>query len=385
MKTLVKFAFASVAALTTMSAFADQGGAGLHDAAVMRVRAAIASASDRHGAKAMGNNGYPGTPLANEFRAYPPSCAAWPLPDKATGPTSTARIPLYSRTSLGEIITPETVTITVWRIACSSTGDHTPYNVDGGHNALTLLRIDRDAGNEGHTDHFPTFPALQIKQGTIDYSDDQSYVRSAIEPNTFTSDFLFDTPVFRSMTIVLESYNKDDSYIHLYNNAFTLQINPYANGVNPVEFQIGDYVPTQGTYPDAFAPLPFDGYTAAQWINTTLNEGLLVQITEQLQPNGSTLRQLVFDLLTEDLNGDPLWLVGNTSFGVGATTLTVNTSYLGNGLSQLPWGTATFEIEDCNHLNVTFAANNGLPNPIPGFNGLTVYQRLFSPNGMVCE
>jgi hypothetical protein len=362
-----------------------------HDAAVANVRAILSkAATSKHDAashtKAMGTNVYPGTPLANEFRAYPPSCAAWPLPNKSSGGVvSTARLPLYTRNSSGQAVAPETVTVTLWRLACSSTGDHTPYNVDGGYNAMTFLRIDRDTGNEGHTDYFPTFPALQVKQGSIDYPDSESFVRSAQEPNTFTSDFLFDTPIYASTTFVLENYNFDEGYIHLYNNAFTLRVNPYANNVTPLEFPVADYVPTQSTYPDAFAPLPLDGYAAAQWINTTLNEGLLIQVTEQLQSNGSTVRQMIFDLLTEDQNGDPLWLVGNAAFAVGQTSIQMDLIYLGNGLSHNPWGHATVVVGDCNHLEVNFTANSNLPAPIPAFNGLTEYNRIFNANGMVCE
>ena len=40
---------------------------------------------------------------------------------------------------------------------------------------------------------------------------------------------------------------------------------------------------------------------------------------------------------------------------------------------------------DCNHLDVTYAADEGLPEPIPAFSGLTTYDRLFTANGMSCE
>ncbi|MGN6521432.1 MAG: hypothetical protein ACTHK2_18655 [Dokdonella sp.] len=363
-----------------------------HDAAATQIRAALDSAANEakanaaKRAKAMGNDIYPGTPLANEFRAYPPSCAAWPLPNKASGPTQTARVRLYTRNSAGQVLNPETVTMTLWRIACSSSGSETPYNTDGGYNSMTLLRIDRDSANEGHTDYFPTYPSLRIQQGNTAYDDPESYVRSATEPNTYMSDFLFDTPVFSSTTFVLENYNFDADYQHFYSYAYKLQINPYtgSNG-DIVEFNVPAYLPAQGTYPDAFAPLPLDGYSAAQWINTEFNEGLLVQMTEQPQSNGSTVRQLVFDLLTEDLNGDPLWLVGNAPFAVGQTSINVNVNYLGNGLEQLPYGKAKFEVADCNHLDVTFTPNANLPNPIPTISGVTTYERLFTPNGMTCE
>jgi len=382
--------FAAAPAATTGDVRAD------HETGVATIRAQIAKLKGealQKRSKAQGTSVYPGTPLANEFRAYPPSCAAWPLPDKASGPSSqifSKRMQLYTRTPLAVPVAPaETVTVTVWRIACSSSGNETPYNTDGGFNAMTLMRIDRDAANEGKDTYYPTFPLLKIQQGSVDFNDAASLVRAASEPNTYMSDGPFDSPIIHSTTYVLENYyGPNADYQHLYSYALKLKVDPYfddSGNTSVAEFTLPDYAPTQSTYPDAFAPLPLDGYSAAQWINTQFNEGLIVQMTEQPQSNGSTVRQLVFDLLMEDLNGDPLWLVGNAAFSVGQTNLTVQTNYLGNNLTQIPYGTAKFEVRDCNHLDVTFSANPGLPAPIPTINGLTTYDRLFTPNGMTCE
>lgn len=399
MKSSLRLTFALAAGLVALPVFAANSAAptaSYHDTAVAKVRAQLAQAmaearsAQQKRSKAQGNNVYPGTPLANEFRAYPPSCAAWPLPDRPSGPSNqiwSTRMPLYTRDFASGAQAPsETVTVTIWRIACSSSGSPAPYNTDGGFNAMTLMRIDRDAGKEGHKDVYPTFPFLFIKQGNVDYSNLASFVRAASEPNTYVSDGPGDAPIFYSTTYVLENqYGPTADFQHLYSYAFKLLVNPYINGVDPVEFTLPDYSPTQSTYPDAFAPLPLDGYSAAQWINTVHNEGLLVQVAEQLQANGSTTRQLVFDLLTEDLNGDPLWLVGSAGFTVGQTSVTVPAAYLGNGLSQHAYGSLKFEVSDCNHLDVTFTANPGLPSPIPTINGVTTYDRLFTPNGMTCE
>lgn len=399
MKSSLRLTFALAAGLVALPAFAANpvtisGDArAQHEAGVATVRAQIAKLKGEEPqkrTKAQGSNVYPGTPLANEFRAYPPSCAAWPLPDKASGQTWSTRMQLYTRTPLAQPVAPaETVTVTIWRIACSSSGSLAPYNTDGGFNAMTLMRIDRDPANEGRNTYYPTFPLLKIEQGGVGYGDDASFVRAATEPNTYMSDGPFDSPIIHSTTYVLENYfGPSADFLHYYSYAFKLKVDPYFDSsgtVGVVQFTIPDYSPTQSTYPDAFAPLPLDGYSAAQWINTVHNEGLLVQITEQPQSNGSTVRQLVFDLLTEDLNGDPLWLVGSAAFNVGQTSVTAQVAYLGNNLSQHPYGTMKFQVSDCNHLDVTFTANSGLPAPIPTINGLTTYDRLFTPNGMTCE
>ncbi len=338
--------------------------------------------------KNFGTRVLPGTPMVNAFRAYPPSCAADPLPDKPLGPTYTDTVALYARDDSGGSYT-EDVTVTVWRLACSSSGAATDYNPTGAANAITLMRIDRQAAYEGDTEIYPTFPFVQASQAGTGLGGFDSLVRTAIEPNTIVSETPFDSPIVNSTTYVLENYPYEGSGYFTFSDAFTLRIDPVTND-GPVDFAIPAYNPTQATYPAAFQPREIDGYSAAQWINPVLNEGLIMQVTEQPQANGSTVRQVVFDLLLADNNGDPLWLVGNAAFPVGTKSLDIDLAYLGNTgqtsqFPQIPWGTATIEVADCNHVEVTY---NSLPQSdasIPVFDGLTVYQRLFAPNGMVCE
>ncbi len=335
--------------------------------------------------KAGGNNPRPGTPKANPLRAYPPSCAAHPLPDKASGPQKTIRVPLFKTNYSRTIALIEDVTITFWRVACSSSGTVTAYSPTGGKNAMMLMRIDRDAAFEGNTNAFPTFPYVLAKQGDIDFGDIESRVRAVGEPDTVTSEVSFDTPIIDSTTYVLENYGIEDSGYFKFNEAFKLLIQPLLPTYTPSPVDITAYQPTAETYPDAFAPLPLDGYAAAQWVNYDLNQGLLLQVTEQVQPNGTMVRQVVFDLLLEDLNGDPLWLIGNAAFPVNARSVELQLAYLGNGLAQIPWGTATLSVAHCNRLDVDYAGRDDLEAHIPTFDGITSYGRLFTPNGMTCE
>ncbi|MEP7098097.1 MAG: hypothetical protein ABI748_10580, partial [Dokdonella sp.] len=260
----------SVSASAATTSVSD---AATHNAAVSAMRARLAAAratalTANVNSKAMGQYVYPGAPMANPYRAYPPSCAAYPLPDKASGPASgiySVRMPLFTRDSSGNAQPPETVTITIWRMACSSTGSKTPYNTDGGYNAMTLMRIDRDPANDNHTDVFPTFPLLQVQQLGVGYNDLASIVRAANEPNTVLSDGMFDAPLYSSATYVLENFNFGSAYNHLYSYAFNLRIDPSANNAPKVEFQIPAYSPSQSTYPDAYNPLPLDGYMSGTW------------------------------------------------------------------------------------------------------------------------
>lgn len=346
-----------------------------------------AARADAIVAKVAGTNPRPGTPKANALRAYPPSCAASPLPDKPSGPTYSKRVVLYKTNYARSIGLTEEVTITVWRVACSSSGATTRYSPAGGNNAMTLVRIDRDAAFEGISLAFPVFPFLLIKQGDIEFGDFDSLARSAFEPNTSVSEVAYDSPIVNSTTYVLENFAIQDAGYFLFNQAFKLKADPKLEGIGytPPVIDVPAYAPTVADYPDAFAARPLDGYAAAQWINAELNEGLLLQVTEAVGSNGALQRQIVFDLLLEDTNGDPLWLVGNAAFLPNDRSLEIELGYLVNGLQLQPWGTATVEVADCNHLDVTYVPNDGLAEPIPTFSGLTTYDRLFTANGMTCE
>ena len=351
--------------------------------AAVRVASPAALSNSSVTPKAMGNAIFPGTPMANLFRAYPPSCAADPLPNKADGPKWTARVPLYTTDgNQNNQYAPEKVTVTVWRMACSSTGSATPYNPSGDYNAITFMRIDRDAQYEGDTEVWPTFPSVEIEQNGTRFGDGDSLVRVPTEPNTVIADTPFDSPIFYSTTYVLENNPYQGSGYFTFSDAFKLRLNSYSSA-GATDFSIPAYTPTQTTYPDAFAPMPLDGYAAAQWVSGY--EGLLVQISEQYDSSGRMTRQMVFDLMTKDRNDNPIWLIGNAAFPVGATSLNMDIIYLGQGLVQKAWGKVKISMFNCNELDVTFTPNAGLPSPVPSFSGLTTYNRLFNANGMVCE
>lgn len=327
-----------------------------------------------------------GSPFANKFRAYPPSCAAWALPDTPNESGVSKRMALFTRDGNGNAVTPETVTITVWRMPCSSSGNkNLPYNTNGSGNAMTLLRVDRDLNNNGRSDRFPTFPLLNIVQGNVGVSDYASAVRAATEPNTIVADGPYDAPIFLSTTYVLENYNfppdaNNKDYKHLYNQAFKLVINPWIQDVSPTVLDIGAYTGA------GLSSMPLDGYVAAQYYNSTRNEGLVVQMAEGYDADNPERRQITFDLLTTDLAGAPFWLIGSAAFENSyPTSLSVPVSYLVQGNAVKRWGSASVNLRNCNTLEVTFAPLAGHAAPVPSFSGKVTYSRIFAANGMVCE
>ncbi len=353
-----------------------------------RLRQAAPKTAKADGRKAATANVYPGTPHANPLRAYPPSCAADPLPDTPSGAVIVrTRVPLWSKNyDTGQDVGVEYATLTLWRVACSNSGELTPYNFDGDANAITLMRIER--ASSADTNNYVVFPQITVGQGDDNYHDYYSRLRAATEPNTVIADIPFDAAIADAATYVLENYPYQDFGTYYYNYAFTLRVDPVAN-VAPVDIQMPDFVATQATYPDAFNPLPFDGYAAAQWVGKTRpSDGLLLQVSEQWSgtgPDATWSRQIVFDLLTRDNNGNPFWLVGSAPFAEGDISINADVYYLAANNTPTRWGAAVFSFPNCNGLDIKLSPNAGLPASVPSFGGTQQFGRLFSANGMICE
>lgn len=334
-----------------------------------------------------------GPRIANPYRAYPPSCLADPLPTAKSGPFTQFQMQLYTRDAVGHPMTPETVTITLWRMACSSSGNTTPYNVDHGSNAALLMRIDRDSTVDGHTDVFPTFPSLTANQS----GSNGIFVRAAMEPNTVVSDGPFDAPVYASQTYVLENYPYAGSGLTLFNYDFTLVIDPVfdTNCTGCQTTNINGYQPTNQNYPAAFADLPIDGYMSSAYYDPAHNgEGFLLEVYDN--PGGTT-RTVFAAWYTYDTLGIPFWLTAQGTVQYGSNALTgapvyyfTDGGFAGNfgGTSTIHnWGTMSMSWANCNELKFTY---NGATDPTvvadgPSGSGTRTWVRISDINGLNCE
>jgi hypothetical protein len=342
-------------------------------------------------AKAAGSTTTPGTPMANTYRAYPPSCAAYPLPDKASGPSYTGITSALANpviTASGTYFSAtEALTVTVWRLPCSSSGAGVPYNTAGAKNAMTLVRIDRTDDTVIAT--LPMMPLLLASQGSIDFTSAKSYVRLASEPNTVLSDRRYGNmyDLFKtSTTYVLENFSNTTAGQFNFNAAFTLRVD---GGVgSPTDIAVPAYAPAADTYPDASNPISLDGYAAAQYINSERGEGLIVQVAEGYDSANPKRRQVVFDLLTKDGANKPFWIVGAAAFDPivgGVRGLDIPVTYLVENNATQAWGTVHVAMTSCNLMTVTFTPNADLPQGVPSISGPIAYTRLLGANGMICE
>ncbi|HEV7492119.1 MAG TPA: hypothetical protein VGO25_15040 [Rhodanobacteraceae bacterium] len=398
MKALIRVTLALVATAACCPAFATDPvklpaeAATAHASAVSVIQGRMAKhAMERSAALAEPKNGHvidstvSGPRLPNASRAYPPSCLADPLPTTPTNPiVNPFQMALYTRDNLGNPLTAETVTITLWRLPCSSSGALQPYNTDGGPNAALLMRIDRDPSVDGNTTQFPTFPLLSSTQGS-----NTNDVRAAMEPNTVVSDGPFDSPVYVSTTYVLENYPYPGTGYTFFDFAHNLIIDPVIGdiGTSAVTAPIGDYttVSTQN--------LPIDGYMSSAYYDTAHSgEGLVVEIYD----NGDGATRTIFaSWYTYDTVGLPFWLVAQASIPIGTNNITnvpvyyfTGGGFAGNfGASSTTnnWGTMSFNWPSCNAMSFTF---NGATDPSvggPSGSGTRNWTRLSDINGLNCE
>lgn len=402
MNALIRVTLALAAGVAVCPAFAADlpaklpaEAAAAHAAASTKLMARMADKTRTPAAKAGDGTAVikttsPGPRGANAFRAYPPSCAADPLPTDPTGnPVYTADIPLYTRDFAGAAYTPEVVTVYIWRVPCSSSGNLAPYNTDGLENAMVLMRIDRPGANPS-TSIFPTFPSITSNQG----SSTGNLVRSAVEPNTVISEAAYDTPIlFKSTYYVLENYPYDGYGYTYFNSAFDLFIDPYLDDActGCTTFNVGDYVPTPTNYPTAFQDLPIDGYMSATWYDTAHSgEGMLIQVID----SGATSRTLFAAWYTYDGLGLPFWITAQGTFTVGANSVNATGYYqtgggfagdFGSGTTQHTWGSVNFSFPNCYQMDFSY---NGAASDVPSGpagSGSRTWTRLADTNGLWCE
>jgi hypothetical protein len=404
MKALIRATLAFAVAAVTSSVFAADAparptpeGVAAHASAGVAQRNRIAKmAADRAAAQASAGKDVAavtesagGPRLPNAFRAYPPSCAADPLPTNPTGPTTTTQVPLYTRDANGNPGTPETVDITLWRVPCSSSGALTPYNVDHGSNAILLMRIDRGSTD---TNVLPTFPLITSSQGNAS----SIAVRAAMEPNTVISERAYDSLIAEASSVyVLENYPDASFGQTLFNYDFQLFIDPVldASCTGCVALTIPGYVPDTTHYPTAFQNLPIDGYMSSAYYDPAHSgEGLVVEIYDN---PGNASRTIFASWYTYDANGIPFWLVAQGVLPQEATSIENAPVYyytgggfagdFGSGVDSHVWGTISFSFANCTTMAFSF---NGATHPSlggPSGVGSRTWQRLSDINGLNCE
>ena len=383
--TCVTLALAATVACPTFAANQPLTTARNHAEAVVKNQARLVQIRAAHAASVNAVESTTMAPrVANSYRAYPPSCATDPLPDTPTGDTYSTTMPLYTRDDSGNPGPPENVTITLWRLPCSSSGQLQPYNVDGGANGVLLMRIDRSSDA---TDFLPTMPLISSAQQSPDGSATAN-VRAAAEPNTVISEVPFDTQIPVSATYVLENYPDPMQGYTYFNYDFDLLLDPYFDGNCTGCADIG----VTGYVPASTPPLTIDGFESTAWYDPAHSgEGLMIQVFDNAD---NATRTLFAAWYTYDQNGLPFWIVAQGVASYGATTF-ANVPvyyYTGGGfagdfssVTSNDWGTMSFTFPSCGTVNIAYSGQTDPAIAGPTGSGSRTFTRLADINALNCE
>ncbi len=408
MKALIRVTLALAVATLASPVFAAEtlavptsAGVAAHQAAVIKqqqhIAQMMAARSAATGQTATGNgtnavqSTVSGPRIANPYRSYPPSCAADPLPDTPTGFTYTTQVSLYTRNANGDPGTPEGATITLWRIACSSSGNLAPYNIDHLQNSMLLMRIDRSSNGQ---DFLPTFPSITAVQQTANgpATASRAFGAGAEHGNLGSTLRCHDRrPVYGLRARELSVH---DFRLHLLQQQF-----PAVDRSCSRQQLHGLRRHHRARLRARSAALP--GCVRGPADRRLHEQRVVRPRARRRRPDGADLRQrrhatrtLFAAWYTYDANGIPFWLSvqGVANYGSNTFSNVPVYYYTGGGfagnfpsVTQHNWGTMNISFPDCTTMEFDF---NGAADAVaggPAGSGSRTFHRLADINGLNCE
>jgi hypothetical protein len=331
--------------------------------------------------------------------SYPPSCLSAPLTDAPTGPVYTQSATLASiDRDTNEYHGTERVDYTFWRVPC-----------DGGKSALLVLISRAQGADVTRAAQYPFDYGMGATQGAV-----TGRFRLALEPNTLTATLLPGGVILSSVTMVAENAPGDDAYKLIivpmalppgtratsfdFNQAIDVGIFDAASStLNPLPPPIFVHIPAYdpAQYPSASGPMAVSGYQAGNYFDPAHSgEGMVFDVSDTNSPAVPRPRTLAVSWYTYDANAKPFWIFGTAQFVPGETTITVPMLYLANGgfagafgasATSISWGSVTISFPDCATLHFSYAAQPGLPSPVPSGSGERTWTRLTVENGLSCR
>jgi hypothetical protein len=315
--------------------------------------------------------GQAGEYIVNSYRAYPPSCLNAPIPfslyvnDPAAASKTVTLLGDPLSNDPNERAYTENVKVTLFRVPCGAT-------------SALLLELDRPANASAQ--YYPIFPGVAFSP--------TGYVpRVASDPNTWFSQVYANDPLFESTVVVFENYST--TQILNFNQALSVAVDNLS-GNAPTTFTIPAYNPS--AYAANALPLPISGYQSGNFYDPTHSgEGIQVEVGDvSTAQHFLTIAWYTFDDL-----GLPYWLIGSSSFPIGATKVGPFPMYFGsNGgfagnfgaaATFAAWGTITVSFPDCNTMQFSYASNAGLPAGVPTGSGAKTWKRTTQLNGLTCQ
>lgn len=271
------------------------------------------------------------------------------------------------------------VRVRIWRIGChepnrSAIAMNLRYE-PANRNSLglpSLKLIPENSDGPGSAAYFSLFSGHSAEAG--------AFSGPGTEIFTLSEQVLF----VDGVTLIVDTADEDLSFDQ-YNGQIDIEFDFGAEQV--FRSAVPAYVPA--LHKPQIPVSPFNGRYSGQWIVDGLpRSGLSLQIGE-VGPE----RNYVFAIWFTYLDGEPIWIVGNTDFALGSSSVEIELarleggqlmtqpgSYTRDDISVVPLGTMLIETVHCNRLQATVDfTDSGL-----GFQHLE-FERLLRIAGYDCD
>jgi len=289
------------------------------------------------------------TDLSTQF---PPGCLSIDIPTEPDSPDSLLVSQTVDMPAVGSDQLDEPVAVNIWRVACADEGF-----------SVVLIRLDPQSGSPN-----VLVPRAYAEAGNVELPLHEAQLLKIPGAGNVSAAGGFIPPDGGTWMLGANPVAQDGSTLFLpedYNQAFTLELNwgNYSDAQpGGITFLLDQFEPELD--PPQFEEPVLNGRFSGQWVlEGAPRQGLVLQIAERVDDN------FVFAIFFTYLDGEPVWVVGNSAAGItepGAVTIENMLTLSGGAfmtdpnqparedIPQTPAGSITIEVIDCNRIRVNY-------------------------------
>ena len=293
--------------------------------------------------------------LTDLLSPFPPGCIALSLPE---GPASADNLlwdEIVPAPGIGSSSLDADVRVQIWRVGCADEGF-----------SVVMVRLDKVFGERP-----VLIPQVFVEAGEVDlpFHEAQLITTPAVGNIGASGNVLVeDGQTFMLAADPISIDGITEFFFEDYNDLFTLELfwGGYSPGVAPNGelFPIAAYEPAFDP-PQFETPLLHGRMTGAYIFDDKPSAGLFLNVGENITGQDDNF---IFAAFFSYLNGEPFWTVGSPGPldpGIGTVTFPMQTytggdlftnppSYRQEDLTEIPVGTLTIEVIDCNTLQLDY-------------------------------
>lgn len=293
--------------------------------------------------------------LTDLLSPFPPGCVALSLPTQPASPDNALWDEVVPAPGIGSPSLDADVRVTIWRVGCADEGF-----------SVVMVRLQKVGGAR------PVLvPQVFVEAGQVEvpFHEAQLITQPAVGNIGASGNVI--TEAGRTFMLAADPLAIDDLTEFSpadYNALFTLELfwGGFAPGVAPEGelFPIAAYEPALDP-PQFDPPLLHGRMTGAYIFDDKPSAGLFLNVGENITGQDDNF---IFAAFFSYLNGEPFWAVGSPGPqdpGIGTVSFPMQTytggdlftnppSYVQEDLTEVPVGTLTIEVIDCNTLQLNY-------------------------------